>query len=293
MLSGMRGILLAGGTGSRLSPLTKVVSKQLLPVYDQPLIFHSLSTLMLAGVEEILLIADPNFKELFEKLLGDGSELGIQIRFAVQDMPNGIADALIVGEQFIGAENVALILGDNIFHGPGLGSSLRVSQANLGARIFASRVSNPSEYGVVEFDANGRVISLEEKPAQPRSSYAVPGLYFYDSQVIEIAKTLRPSARGELEITDVNKVYMERNQLSVEVRPRGPAWIDAGTFDGLADATDYVRSIEKRQGQKIGCPYEVAWRLGLIDDSQLAKLSEPLMKSGYGQYLLALLEQGK
>lgn len=269
------------------------VSKQLLPVYDQPLIHYGIATLMLAGISEILLIVDPKNGRHFSELLHDGSDLGVQVSYAEQPAPNGIAEAFLIGEQFIQSRNVALMLGDNIFHGSGLGSSLRGNAGISGAKIFANWVSNPQEYGVVEFDETGKVLSIEEKPVKPKSNYAVPGLYFYDNQVIDIAKGLKPSARGELEITDVNNAYLEMGQLQVQVLPRGTAWMDTGTFDALAEATEYVRAVEKRQGLKIGCPEEVAWRMGYIDDNQLAKLAEPLMKSGYGQYLLNLLERGK
>lgn len=289
----MKAIILAGGAGSRLSPITRGLSKQLLPVYDKPMIYYSVSTLMLAGIKEMLLVADPKHSAKFSNLLGDGSDLGIKIEFAVQPEPNGIAESFLIGEDFIEGGNVALILGDNIFHGSGLGSSLQGNANVSGAKIFANWVSNPADYGVVKFDSEGKAISIEEKPLDPKSSYAVPGLYFYDHQVVEISKRLKPSARGELEITDVNLAYLEMDELQVQVLPRGTAWMDTGTFDALADATEYVRAVEKRQGLKIGCPEEVAWRMGFIDDNQLAKLAEPLMKSGYGQYLLALLEQGK
>ena len=248
---------------------------------------------MLAGISEILIIVDPKNSGQFSELLGNGQDLGIQISYAVQEAPNGIAEAFLIGEGFIQSGNVALMLGDNIFHGSGLGSSLRGNASISGAKIFANWVSNPREYGVVEFDEAGQVLSIQEKPLHPRSNYAVPGLYFYDSQVIKIAKGLKPSTRGELEITDVNNAYLEMGQLQVQVLPRGTAWMDTGTFDALADATEYVRAVEKRQGLKIGCPEEVAWRMGYIDDKQLAKLAEPLMKSGYGLYLLNLLERGK
>lgn len=289
----MKGIILAGGTGSRLRPLTVATSKQLLPVYDQPMIQYSISTMMLAGIRELLVIVEPKHVDQFSKLLGDGSDLGINIEFAAQPEPNGIAEAFLIGEDFIEGGNVALMLGDNIFHGSGLGSSLRGNADVSGAKIFANWVSNPWDYGVVGFDSEGKAISIEEKPIDPKSSYAVPGLYFYDNQVVEIAKGLRPSPRGELEITDVNLTYLEMGQLQVQVLPRGTAWMDTGTFDALADATDYVRAVEKRQGLKIGCPEEVAWRMGFIGDAQLEVLAQPLLKSGYGQYLLALLEQGK
>lgn len=289
----MRGIILAGGTGSRLWPITRAVSKQLLPVYDQPMIMYGLSTLMLSGIQEIQILTDTKHGHRFSEILSHGEHLGIEISYAEQPAANGIAEAFIIGEEFIGNGHVALILGDNIFHGSGLGSSLRGNANISGAKVFANWVSNPQEYGVIEFDDSGRVICIEEKPLRPKSNYAVPGLYFYDNQVVEIAKRLKPSARGELEITDVNNVYLEMGQLHVQVLPRGTAWMDTGTFDALADATEYVRAVEKRQGLKIGCPEEVAWRMGYIDDDQLAKLAEPLMKSGYGQYLLGILERGK
>lgn len=293
MLYIMKGIILAGGTGSRLSPVTRALSKQLLPVYDQPMIRYSISTLMLAGVKELLVIVDPKHGEQFSTLLGDGSDLGIDIEFVVQPEPNGIAAAFLLGEDFIEGGNVALMLGDNIFHGSGLGGSLQGNANVSGAKIFANWVSNPWDYGVVAFDSDGKAISIEEKPIDPKSSYAVPGLYFYDNQVVEIAKSLKPSARGELEITDVNLSYLDMDQLQVQVLPRGTAWMDTGTFDALADATEYVRAVEKRQGLKIGCPEEVAWRMGYIDDAQLEVLAQPLLKSGYGHYLLNILEQGK
>ena len=289
----MKGIILAGGTGSRLSPVTRALSKQLVPVYDQPMIYYSVSTLLLAGIKDLLVIVDPRHAEQFAQLLGGGNDLGINFEFAVQPEPNGIAEAFLIGEDFIEDGNVALMLGDNIFHGAGLGSSLRRNADVSGAKIFATWVSNPEEYGVVDFDESGKAISIEEKPATPKSNYAVPGLYFYDNQVVGIAQGLKPSARGELEITDVNNAYLEMGQLQVQVLPRGTAWMDTGTFDALADATEYVRAVEKRQGLKIGCPEEVAWRMGYIDDNQLAKLAEPLMKSGYGQYLMGILERGK
>lgn len=290
----MKGIILAGGSGSRLRPITKAVSKQLLPVYYQPQIHFVFSSLMSAGIKEILLISDESSLPLFKNLIGDGNDWGITVLFETQKIPGGIAEGFLIGEDFIGnSKNTALMLGDNIFHGPGLGRSLRQLEGKSGATIFAHWVSNPQDYGVVEFDKTGRVISIEEKPKYPRSNYAVPGLYFYDHQIVEIAKSLRPSARGELEITDVNKAYLELNQLDVEVLSRGTVWMDTGTFDALADATEYVRAVEKRQGLKIGCPEEVAWRMGYIDDNQLSKLAEPLMKSGYGHYLLGLLEHGR
>lgn len=290
----MKGIILAGGKGLRLKPVTSALSKQLLPVYDQPMIHYAISTLMLAGISDLLLIVDPANSKQFINLLGDGGQFGINLQYATQDSPNGIAEAFLIGENFFrGDGNIALALGDNIFHGHGLGSSLQSNSHITGAKIFANWVSNPQEYGVVEFDDSGKVISIEEKPIRPKSNYAVPGLYFYDNQVVEIAKGLKPSARGELEITDVNNAYLKMGQLQVQVLPRGTAWMDTGTFDALADATEYVRAVEKRQGLKIGCPEEVAWRMGFIDDNQLEKLAGPLMKSGYGQYLLGILERGK
>lgn len=290
----MKGIIAAGGTGSRLAPLTMAVTKHLLHVYDKPTFFYPLSTLMLAQVTEILVIVNSPVEEsTLHSCLGDGSDLGLELSYLVQSEPRGIADCLIIAESFYSGDSLALVLGDNIFHGSGLGTSLRENTNISGAKIFANWVSNPREYGVVEFDDSGRVISIEEKPSKPKSNYAVPGLYFYDNQVVDIAKGLRPSARGELEITDVNNAYLDMGQLQVQVLPRGTAWMDTGTFDALADATEYVRAVEKRQGLKIGCPEEVAWRMGYIDDNQLAKLAEPLMKSGYGKYLLGILERGR
>ena len=290
----MKAILLAGGKGTRLSPITKSVSKQLLPVYDQPMIHYGISTLLFTGARQILMIVGPENDEQFRRLLGDGSQWGVSISYATQEKPRGIADALLIGSDFLaGVANSTLMLGDNIFHGYGLGSSLNQRVGKQGATIFGNWVSNPQDYGVVEFDEAGQVSSIEEKPEQPKSNYAVPGLYFYDNQVVDIAKSLKPSARGELEITDVNKAYLEMGQLEVQILPRGTAWMDTGTFDALADATEYVRAVEKRQGLKIGCPEEVAWRMGYIDDNQLANLAEPLMKSGYGQYLLGLLGRGE
>ena len=289
----MRGIILAGGSGTRLFPLTRSISKQLLPVYDKPMIYYSLTTLIMIGVTDVLVVVDPKYYAQFSDLLGDGSDLGIKIEFVKQVKPNGIAEAFLIGENFISGEEVSVILGDNVFHGAGLGRSLNSNIAVRGAKIFAKRVSNPQDYGVVEFDPAGKVISIEEKPRAPKSRFAVPGLYFYDNQVVDIAKNLLPSARGELEISDVNNAYLEMGELHVEVMPRGASWIDAGNFEALADATDYVRAIERREGLKIGCPEEVAWRMGLITDDQLASLAERLIKSGYGRYLLEALEQGK
>lgn len=287
----MRGIILAGGSGTRLYPITMGVSKQLLPVYDKPMIYYPLSTLMMAGIREILVITTADDAQGFHRLLGDGTDLGINLRYAVQHRPDGLAQALTIGAEHIGAESVALVLGDNIFYGPGLGTSLRRFQNVSGGAIFAYRVADPSAYGVVEFGTDGTAISLEEKPLNPKSHYAVPGLYFYDNDVVEIARSLTPSARGEYEITEVNQTYLDQGRLSVEVLARGTAWLDTGTFDSLLDASDYVRTIERRQGLKISVPEEVAWRVGFIDDEQLAERAHALLKSGYGAYLLELLER--
>ena len=286
----MRGIILAGGSGTRLYPITMGVSKQLLPVYDKPLIYYPLSTLMMAGIRDIQVITTPDDAAAFRRLLGDGSAFGITISYAIQERPNGLAQAFVIGTQHIGSDSVALVLGDNIFYGPGLGTSLQRFQNVRGGAIFAYRVANPSAYGVVEFGAGGIPLSLEEKPATPKSHYAVPGLYFYDNDVVEIAKSLRPSERGEFEITEINQNYLNRGQLSVEVLARGTAWLDTGTFDSLLDASDYVRTIERRQGLKISVPEEVAWRVGFITDEQLAARAHQLLKSGYGGYLLELLD---
>ena len=289
----MRGIILAGGSGTRLHPITMGVSKQLVPVYDKPMIYYPLSTLMLAGIQDILIITTPHDAESFQRLLKDGSQLGVNLSYTVQEQPNGLAQAFVLGADFVGDDAAARVLGDNIFYGPGMGTRLRRHVDLDGAAVFAYHVANPSDYGVVEFDENFKAISLEEKPKQPKSSYAVPGLYFYDNDVVEIAKGLEPSARGEYEITDVNRKYLEAGKLSVEVLPRGTAWLDTGTFDSLADATAFVRTVEARQGLKIGSPEEVAWRMGFLDDDELRQRAEPLRKSGYGDYLLECLERGK
>lgn len=287
----MRGIILAGGSGTRLHPITLGISKQLLPVYDKPLIYYPLSTLMMAGIRDIQIITTGHDAPAFHRLLGDGSALGINLTYAVQDQPDGLAQAFVIGAEHIGNDTVALVLGDNIFYGPGLGTGLRRFQNVSGGAIFAYWVANPSAYGVVEFDASGVPLSLEEKPATPKSHYAVPGLYFYDNDVIEIARSLKKSARGEYEITEVNQTYLDQGRLSVEVLPRGTAWLDTGTFDSLLDASDYVRTIERRQGLKIGVPEEIAWRAGFINDDQLAARAQELLKSGYGSYLLELLQR--
>ncbi len=289
----MRGIVLAGGSGSRLHPITLGTSKQLVPVYDKPMVYYPLSTLILAGIRDVLLITTPHDQAQFARLLGDGSQFGISIAYRVQERPDGLAQAFVLGADFVGSDSAALVLGDNIFYGPGLGSQLKRFDHLEGGAVFAYRVADPSAYGVVEFDEQRRALSLEEKPAAPRSSYAVPGLYFYDNDVLAIAAGLRPSARGEYEITDVNRAYLEAGRLAVEVLPRGTAWLDTGTVDSLLDAGAFVRTIEQRQGLKVGVPEEVAWRQGFLTDAELAERAEPLVKSGYGTYLLGLLAEGR
>lgn len=287
----MRGIILAGGSGTRLYPITLGASKQLLPVYDKPLIYYPLSTLIMAGIQDIQVITTAEDAPAFHRLLGDGTAFGVNITYAVQDEPDGLAQAFVIGADHIGTDSVALVLGDNIFYGPGLGTGLRRFHDVSGGAIFAYWVANPSAYGVVEFSDDGTALSLEEKPATPKSHYAVPGLYFYDNDVIEIARSLRKSARGEYEITEINQRYLEQGRLSVEVLARGTAWLDTGTFDSLLDASDFVRTIERRQGLKISVPEEVAWRVGFITDDQLAARGQQLLKSGYGAYLLELLQR--
>lgn len=286
----MRGIILAGGTGSRLHPITLGISKQLVPVYDKPMIYYPLSTLILAGIRDILIVTTPHDAEQFQRLLGDGSQFGVNLTYVQQPSPDGLAQAFILGADHIGNDTVALVLGDNIFYGPGMGTQLR-RHANIdGGAVFGYWVRDAKSYGVVEFDAEGKVLSLEEKPAKPKSNYAVPGLYFYDNDVIEIARNLKPSSRGELEITDVNKTYLNRGKLQVEILPRGTAWLDTGTFSDLNDASNFVRTVENRQDLKIGAPEEVAWRQGFLSDNDLRQRAEPLIKSGYGTYLLGLLD---
>jgi len=289
----MKGIILAGGSGTRLHPITRGISKQLMPVYDKPMIYYPLSTLLMSGIREILIITTPQDLAQFEHLLGDGSAWGIRLSYAVQPSPDGLAQAFIIGADFIGQDSVALVLGDNIFYGTGLGTSLRRHTELTGGHVFAHHVSEPSAYGVVEFDANGTVLSIEEKPTEPKSSYAVPGLYFYDNDVIEIAKNLAPSDRGELEITGINEYYLQRGDLNVTVLPRGTAWFDTGTFQGLLDASQFVAVVEARQGHKIGCVEEISWRNGWLSDAEFSDLADPLVKSGYGTYMHSVLSEGR
>ncbi|HYJ50172.1 MAG TPA: glucose-1-phosphate thymidylyltransferase RfbA [Microbacterium sp.] len=288
----MKGIILAGGSGTRLHPITLGISKQLIPVYDKPMVYYPLSTLMLAGIRDILIITTPHDAEQFERLLGDGSQFGVNLTFARQPSPDGLAQAFTIGADFIGDDRVALVLGDNLLYGPGLGTQLKRYADVQGGAIFAYWVADPTAYGVVEFDGDGRAVSLEEKPSHPKSSYAVPGLYFYDNDVVQIARELKPSPRGEYEITDVNRAYLDRGALQVEVLPRGTAWLDTGTFDQMTDAADYVRTMERRTGLRIGVPEEVAWRQGFLSDDDLRSRAGKLVKSGYGTYLLETLERG-
>ncbi|OZD42180.1 glucose-1-phosphate thymidylyltransferase [Rhodococcus sp. 06-1477-1B] len=289
----MKGIILAGGSGTRLHPITLGVSKQLIPVYDKPMVYYPLSTLMLAGIREILVVTTPHDAPFFERLLGDGSQFGVELSFAVQPSPDGLAQAFTIGADFIGDDKVALVLGDNLLYGPGLGTQLKRYADVDGGAVFAYWVAEPSAYGVVEFDDEGRAVSLEEKPSQPKSNYAVPGLYFYDNDVIDIARNLAPSPRGEYEITDINAEYLRRGKLQVEVLPRGTAWLDTGTFDQMTDAADYVRTMERRTGLRIGVPEEVAWRQGFLSDDDVRERANKLVKSGYGTYLLEILERGR
>lgn len=287
----MKGIILAGGSGTRLYPITKGISKQLMPIFDKPMIYYPLSILMLAGIRDILIITTPEDQSQFMRLLDDGRELGCRFEYVVQEKPNGLAQAFVLGEKFIGDDSVCLILGDNIFYGSGLSGILQKVAESQRATVFAYAVSDPERYGVVEFDRDMKALSIEEKPLRPKSNYAVPGLYFYNNEVVEIAKNLQPSARGEYEITDVNRIFLERGKLNVQIMDRGTAWLDTGTFDSLSDASEFVRVIEKRQGLKIGCIEEVAYRMGFIGKEELLALAQPLLKSGYGQYLLRLAEK--
>lgn len=286
----MKGIILAGGSGTRLYPITKGISKQLMPIYDKPMIYYPLSTLMMAGIQDILIITTPQDQGQFKRLLGDGSELGIKLQYAAQPSPDGLAQAFIIGEEFIGEDAVALVLGDNIFYGEAFGQSLESCANPEGGIVFAYAVSDPERYGVVEFDAQNQAVSIEEKPTMPKSNFAVVGLYFYDNSIVDIAKAIQPSERGELEITAVNEAYLKRGQLKVQTMDRGSAWLDTGTFESMNDASEYIRVIEKRTGIKVGCIEEIAWRQGFINDAQLGALAEPLKKSGYGSYLLGLLQ---